>query len=66
VVRVEAHVGWRSCLGVPTRLRARALSRHWLPQLQQELARIELELEEEDRDSTIRVRLVGRQCGVDH
>ncbi len=47
-----------------TRLRVRALSRHWLPQLQQELARIELELEEEDRDSTIRVRLAGRQRGV--
>jgi V/A-type H+/Na+-transporting ATPase subunit D len=46
-----------------TRLRARALSRHWLPLLQQELARIELELEEEDRDSAVRVRLVGRQRG---
>jgi vacuolar-type H+-ATPase subunit D/Vma8 len=46
-----------------TRLRARALSRHWLPLLQQELARIELELEEEDRDGAIRVRLVGRQRG---
>ena len=49
-----------------TRLRARALSRHWLPLLQQELARIELELEEEDRDSAIRVRLVGRQRGSEH
>ena len=48
-----------------TRLRARALSRHWLPLLQQELARIELELEEEDRDGAIRVRLVGRQRGFE-
>jgi V/A-type H+/Na+-transporting ATPase subunit D len=48
-----------------TRLRARALSRHWLPLLQQELARIELELEEEDRDGAIRVRLVGRQHGLE-
>ena len=47
------------------RLRARALSRHWLPLLQQELARIELELEEEDRDGAIRVRLVGRQRGFE-
>jgi V/A-type H+/Na+-transporting ATPase subunit D len=47
-----------------TRLRARALGRHWLPLLQQELARIELELEEEDRDGAIRVRLVGRQRGL--
>ena len=49
-----------------TRLRARALSRHWLPLLRQELARIELELEEEDRDGAIRVRLVGRQRGLEH
>ena len=49
-----------------TRLRARALSRHWLPLLQQELARIELELEEEDRDGAIRVRLVDRQRGLEH
>lgn len=48
-----------------TRLRVRALSRHWLPLLQQELARIELELEEEDRDAAIRVRLVGRQRGLE-
>ena len=47
-----------------TRLRARALSRHWLPLLRQELARIELELEEQDRDGAIRVRLVGRQRGL--
>jgi V/A-type H+-transporting ATPase subunit D len=47
-----------------TRLRARALSRHWLPLLQQELARIELELEEGDRDGAVRVRLVGRQHGL--
>ena len=47
-----------------TRLRVRALSRHWLPLLRQELARIELELEEEDRDGAIRVRLVGRQRGL--
>jgi V/A-type H+/Na+-transporting ATPase subunit D len=46
-----------------TRLRARALNRHWLPLLRQELARIELELEEQDRDSAIRVRLVDRQRG---
>lgn len=49
-----------------TRLRARALSRHWLPLLQQELASIELELEEEDRDGAIRVRLVDRQRGLEH
>ncbi len=48
-----------------TRLRVRALSRHWLPLLRQELARIELELEEEDRDGAIRVRLVGRQRGLE-
>jgi V/A-type H+/Na+-transporting ATPase subunit D len=48
-----------------TRLRARALTRHWLPLLQQELARIELELEEEDRDGAIRVRLVGREGGLE-
>jgi V/A-type H+-transporting ATPase subunit D len=47
-----------------TRVRVRALSRHWLPLLRQELARIELELEEEDRDGAIRVRLVGRQRGL--
>jgi V/A-type H+-transporting ATPase subunit D len=46
-----------------TRLRVRALSRHWLPKLRQELVRIELELEEEDRDGAIRVRLVGRHRG---
>jgi len=28
------------------------------------LARIELELEEEDRDGAVRVRLVGRQHGL--
>jgi len=44
-----------------TRLRARALSRHWLPLLRQELTRIDLQLEEEDRDGAIRVRLVGRR-----
>jgi V/A-type H+/Na+-transporting ATPase subunit D len=49
-----------------TRLRVRALSRHWLPLLRQELARIELELEEEDRDGAIRVRFVGRQRGLEH
>jgi V/A-type H+-transporting ATPase subunit D len=49
-----------------TRLRARALSRHWIPLLRQELARIELELEEEDRDSAIRVRLVDRRRGLEH
>ncbi len=46
-----------------TRLRVRALSRHWLPLLRQELARIELALEEEDRDGAIRVRLVDRRRG---
>ena len=44
-----------------TRLRVRALTRHWLPVLRQELAHIELELEEQDRDSAIRVRLVDQQ-----
>ena len=46
-----------------TRLRVRALSRHWLPLLRQELARIELELEEQDRDEAIRVRLAQRGRG---
>jgi V/A-type H+/Na+-transporting ATPase subunit D len=44
-----------------TRLRARALSRHWLPRLREELARIELELDEQDRDAAIRVRVVHRE-----
>jgi V/A-type H+-transporting ATPase subunit D len=47
-----------------TQLRVRALSRHWLPQLRQELARIELALEEEERDGAIQVRLVSRQRGL--
>lgn len=46
-----------------SRLRARALSRHWLPLLRQELARIELELEEQDRDGAVRVRIAIRQRG---
>ena len=43
-----------------TKLRVRALSRHWLPRLRQELARVELELEEQDRDAAIRVRRTHR------
>ena len=46
-----------------TRLRARALSKHWLPRLRQELARIDLELEEQDRDATVRVRVIERRHG---
>lgn len=41
-----------------TRLRARALSRHWLPHLRDGLARIELQLEEQERAEAINVRLV--------
>lgn len=41
-----------------TRLRARALSKHWLPRLRDELARINLELEEQDRAEATRLRLV--------
>jgi V/A-type H+/Na+-transporting ATPase subunit D len=41
-----------------TRLRARALSKHWLPRLHDELARINLELEEQDRAESSRLRLV--------
>lgn len=48
-----------------TRLRVRALSRHWVPRLRQELAEIELALEEEDRDGTIRVRLIARRGGLE-
>lgn len=36
-----------------TRLRARALSRHWLPGLRDELARVELQLEEQDRAEAV-------------
>ena len=46
-----------------TQLRARALSRHWLPRLRDELARIELELEEQDRAEAIRLRLAQRGRG---
>ncbi len=42
-----------------TRLRARALNRHWLPTMRDELARIELQLEEQDRAEATRVRLVA-------
>lgn len=41
-----------------TRLRARALSNHWLPTLQDALARINLELEEQDLAEATRLRLV--------
>ncbi|MBX7431082.1 V-type ATP synthase subunit D [Mycobacterium sp. Y57] len=41
-----------------TQLRARALSKHWLPRLHDELARINLELEEQDRAESSRLRLV--------
>ena len=43
-----------------TRLRVRALSKHWLPRLRDELARIELELEEQDRAEASRLRLIQR------
>ena len=46
-----------------THLRVRALSRHWLPRLRDELARIELELEEQDRAEAIRLRLAQRGRG---
>ena len=42
-----------------TRLRARALSRHWLPAMHDDLARIELELEEQDRAEAVHMRLVA-------
>jgi hypothetical protein len=41
-----------------TLLRARALSKHWLDGLRDELARINLALEEQDRAAAIRPRLV--------
>jgi V/A-type H+/Na+-transporting ATPase subunit D len=41
-----------------TQLRARALSKHWLPRLHDDLARIEMQLEEQDRAEAIRLRLV--------
>jgi V/A-type H+/Na+-transporting ATPase subunit D len=41
-----------------TWLRGRALSAHWLPRLRDELARINLTLEEQDRAEAIRLRLV--------
>jgi V/A-type H+-transporting ATPase subunit D len=41
-----------------TQLRARALNKHWLPRLHDDLARIEMELEERDRAEAIRLRLV--------
>lgn len=47
-----------------TRLRARALSKHWLPRLRDELARINLELEEQDRAESSRLRLVQLGYGA--
>jgi V/A-type H+/Na+-transporting ATPase subunit D len=44
-----------------TRLRARALSRHWLPAMRDELAGIELQLEEQERAEAIRMRLVDQR-----
>lgn len=46
-----------------TRLRARALSKHWLPRLRDELDRINLELEEQDRAEATRLRLVEHGRG---
>ena len=43
---------------VPRELRARALNKHWLPRLHNDLARVEMELEEQDRAEAIRLRLV--------
>jgi len=41
-----------------TQLRVRALNKHWLPRLHDALARVEMELEEQDRAEAIRLRLV--------
>jgi V/A-type H+/Na+-transporting ATPase subunit D len=66
LVAAAEHAAARSALDIverelkATRLRARALNRHWLPRLRDELARIELQLEEQDRAEAIRVRLVDR------
>lgn len=67
VVAAAGHAAAQSALDTmerelyATRLRARALSRHWLPGLRDELARIELHLEEQDRAEAIHMRLVGLQ-----
>jgi len=47
-----------------TRLRARALSKHWLPRLRDELTRVNLELEERDRAESSRLRLVELGYGT--
>jgi V/A-type H+-transporting ATPase subunit D len=47
-----------------TQLRARALNKHWLPRLHDDLARVEMELEEQDRAEAIRLRLVDRGGGT--
>ncbi|HME47837.1 V-type ATP synthase subunit D [Mycobacterium sp.] len=66
VVAAADHAAAQSALATverefgTTKLRVRALSRHWLPRLRRELARVELELEEQDRDAAIRVRLTHR------
>lgn len=44
-----------------TRTRVRALSRHWVPHLRDELARIELQLEEQDRSEAIRLLLAEQR-----
>ena len=66
LVAAAQHATAQSALGIvqreldATRLRARALNKHWLPRLREELASIELQLEERDRAEAIRVRLVDR------
>ena len=60
------HAAVQSALGIverelnATRLRVRALNKHWLPRLREQLNSIELQLEERDRAEAIRVRLVDR------
>lgn len=47
-----------------TQLRVRALSKHWLPRLRDELRRVTLELEEQDRAESSRLRLAGMGYGT--
>ena len=66
LVAAAEHAAVQSALGIverelnATRLRVRALNKHWLPRLQEQLSSIELQLEERDRAEAIRVRLVDR------
>jgi V/A-type H+-transporting ATPase subunit D len=66
LVAAAEHAAVQSALGIverelnATRLRVRALNKHWLPRLREQLSSIELQLEERDRAEAIRVRLVDR------